>query len=46
MTYENFDVPKDVKIGNNSEVPAYGKGTIYVEMLVHDEAILGHLDDV
>ena len=46
VTYENFDVPKVVRIGNISEVPAYGRGTIYVEMLVHDEAILGHLDDV
>ena len=26
MTYENFDVPKVLRIENNSKVPAYDKG--------------------
>ncbi len=46
VTYNSFVVPKYVRIGNDSEVPAYGKGTIYIEMTVDQKKILGYLNDV
>ena len=45
-TYEEFPHAKAVKGGNNSSVPAYSKGIIYVEMFVNEDCILCYIEDV
>lgn len=45
-SFEKFYTPKTVKIGNNSEVPAYGQGRIYIEMTVKEKKIFSHIDNV
>ena len=45
-TYEEFPHAKAVKMGNNSSLPTYSKGIIYVKMFLKEDCILGFLEDV
>ncbi|GBM36848.1 hypothetical protein AVEN_82838-1 [Araneus ventricosus] len=46
LSYESFSSPKDVKIGNNETMFAFGLGTVKVRMLVSGKWENNHLSDV
>ena len=45
-TYAKFPHAKAINIGNNSSVPASGKGINSVETFVNEDSILDYLEDV
>lgn len=46
LTYEIFEIPREVQIGNGEMIHAYGQGTINVEMKVNGTWQKNHLQNV